>query len=107
MLLGIAGCVGTDETEDEPTKTETPPPSLQVDDRGLSSAFPMVLVKPDADVGNINRHVTGDSLIVNVQFHEPQNGGSHWHFSPLNVALNDTAIRDSPAVRPVRCSSLD
>lgn len=92
IAAGLAGCLGSDsnQTDGAETTTAEPPESLRVGDRALSSAFPVELVDPGADLTDIESHVTGAALVAHVQYHDPREGGSHWHFDPLMVPLGET-----------------
>lgn len=75
-VVGLAGCLGGGEDSDEePTPTETIHPKLRVGDKALTDVFPIQLVDAEIDdvVGEVHWH--GDDF-------------SHWHFQPLEVPLD-------------------
>lgn len=85
--VGLAGCLdggpgdeGPQDTDggsngDSDRSLDDVDPALRVNDRALSSAFPVELLDPD----------TGD-VVANVHWHGEY---SHWHFAPLEVPYDE------------------
>lgn len=78
----LAGCVGggsggdEDSDGDDGDDQEPPPEELDIGDRHLDPGFPLRVYEPNSD-----------ELVTEYQFHE---GGSHWHFQPLQIPLNES-----------------
>lgn len=73
--LGIAflsGCLGDDDSDEETEDDDSGRQGPVVGEVELSSAFPIELF--EAETG---------SMVANFHYHE--DGGSHWHRSPLTV----------------------
>lgn len=72
----LAGCVGGDGGTggDDGDDGSTPPPDeLDIGGRYLDPGFPLRVYEPNSD-----------QLVTEYQYHE---GGSHWHFQPLEIPL--------------------
>ena len=76
ILAGVAGCLGNDD-DDEPERRERRGP--EIDNRELSSAFPLIL--EDADTGD---------RVADVHYHDGD--GTHWHAQPITVPLGDARV---------------
>ena len=62
-------------------------PHLRIDDRYLSSAFPIELVDPEFEEPS---EFGGDARIVYVHWHGDDH--SHWHQSPLELTAGETRV---------------
>lgn len=77
----LAGCIdggdGNDgsgaDDDDEPDEG---PDELDIGDRQLDPGFPLRIYEPNSD-----------ELVTEYQYHE---GGSHWHFQPLEIPLEES-----------------
>lgn len=98
-LLGGAGVAaapfvaGRSDAGDAPTgtggddtATATPDPDLRIDERYLSSAFPIEFVAPGFEE---RTGVAGDARIAYVHWHGAD--VSHWQQSPLELAAGEAA----------------
>ena len=83
-----AGCSGAGDaptgTDSDDTATDTPDPDLRVDDRYLSSAFPIEFVAPDFEE---RTGFADDARIAYVHWHGAD--VSHWHQSPIELAVDE------------------
>jgi hypothetical protein len=84
----VAGCSGARDaptgTGSDDTATDTPDADLRIDERYLSSAFPIEFV----DLGFDDRTgFAGDARIAYVHWHGAD--VSHWHQSPLELAAGE------------------
>lgn len=79
----VAGCLG-DGGDQGDGSTDTVDPALRLDGTVLSSAHPVELVEPGAEVEN---HATGDDMIANLHWHGDET--THWHRAPLEVPRGD------------------
>lgn len=74
-LIALAGCLGDESPDGDDTEPRIGPTAGETQ---LSSAFPVALFDDE------------DEEVANVHYHE--DGGSHWHFQPLTVPLNETQV---------------
>lgn len=88
-VLAIAGCLDSSPDSVTPSNDggEDPDPNLEIGDRYLTSAFPIEFVEPDFEEPT---GFAGDARIVYVHWHGPDL--SHWHQSPLEVAVGETVV---------------
>lgn len=71
--------------DDEDANDDDRDPDLRIDDRYLSSAFPIEFVEPDFEDST---GFASDARLVYIHWHGRDN--SHWHQSPLELAVGET-----------------